>query len=967
MRQLNLIYEDFQSAIESLHIIKEYLPSDPAVRMVFHLYTAKLSLQQAELITACLGKLAPLSPVIGLSEFPVINPKDPPGRIRVNVLISEHSEFFPFQLACERGQEQAAAQRLIGQLKQLKALKGIELYSANQLFDTVTFVQSLGEAFSDVPIFGSLSKSASFINGRVTVDPDSFSIGSELSTTGISVLAYCGESLEVSMQLLQSWKPIGRSLEIELDAEPPLGTSAIRTIDHLPATEVFHKYLGVNIDQDFLNHVWLFPLLVRRRNTERCFIPIGYNGSTFYFNGRINPGEEVSFSYCTQEDILKEAYAQAQKLQQSHTEALFLYICNNRSAFMRDEEAREFEFYRNCAEDFCYCHSFGEIACQSGDGGVFNSASVVVAMRDSSADQQPSLELQPPHCAADTSSTADSFIISHFFHEITKELVASKTSLESEVEKISNDYKNLLLHIVQTLADTIDAKDRYTNGHSGRVAQYAREISRRLGYTEKEQLDIYMIGLLHDVGKIGVPDDVINKALKLTKDEYDCIKSHPNIGASILDNIKEMPSLRIGAKWHHERYDGKGYPDGLKGEEIPEIARIIAVADAYDAMTSNRVYRDALPQATVRAEIIGGMHKQFDPRFATIMVDMIDDDKEYRMRETTQRKVDSLQKLIRLEDDLNLKQDARHISFLQLVDFGRSMPGGFFVYKAEGGEELLYVNDIVLDMFKCRDMNEFKSLTGFTFVGMVHEDDLERIEKSISMQVASNDKQLDYIEYRIRRKDGEIRWVDDYGRLVNTIEYGEVYFVLIRDITDQHNTRVALTETDHLTGAYNRRAFDEKILRKTRELLNREGTLGMLMLDIDRFKDFNDEYGHLAGDHCLCSVADALIKHLKPYNKSLFRYGGEEFAILFDNQSFEQVLKIAESLRESIRNLRISHEHFEHHFVTISIGVGFLNSEEAHALSDPVTRLIKLADEALYTAKTSGRDSVKFKVLQQEQ
>lgn len=213
------------------------------------------------------------------------------------------------------------------------------------------------------------------------------------------------------------------------------------------------------------------------------------------------------------------------------------------------------------------------------------------------------------------------------------ELDRLKKSLAREVNKKVKENMRLTLHVVQTLAETIDAKDTYTNGHSGRVAAYSREIAGRFGYDEDGQNEIYMIGLLHDVGKIGVPDWIINKTEKLTDEELSEIKKHPGMGNKILKNIEEMPKLSYGARWHHERYDGKGYPDGLKGEEIPEEARIIAVADAYDAMTSNRSYRRLMPQAEVRAEIERGKGTQFDPRIADIMISMIDEDREYRMHE----------------------------------------------------------------------------------------------------------------------------------------------------------------------------------------------------------------------------------------------------------------------------------------------------------------------------------------------
>ena len=213
------------------------------------------------------------------------------------------------------------------------------------------------------------------------------------------------------------------------------------------------------------------------------------------------------------------------------------------------------------------------------------------------------------------------------------ELVRLQKNLADEVEIKTQENENLSLRIVQTLAEAIDAKDNYTNGHSGRVAKYTREIARRFGYSQKRQDEIYMMGLLHDVGKIGVPDAVINKPDKLTEEEYAQIKTHPVMGDRILKNIRERPKLAVGARWHHERYDGTGYPDGLSGDIIPEEARIIAVADAYDAMTSRRSYRGILPQDIVRNEIKNGKGKQFDPAFADIMLTMIEEDEDYTMRE----------------------------------------------------------------------------------------------------------------------------------------------------------------------------------------------------------------------------------------------------------------------------------------------------------------------------------------------
>ena len=171
-------------------------------------------------------------------------------------------------------------------------------------------------------------------------------------------------------------------------------------------------------------------------------------------------------------------------------------------------------------------------------------------------------------------------------------------SLQDEVDRKTSELRDsnqrlqsLSDQIIHALTNAVDTKDRYTNGHSERVAAYSREIARRLGKPSKEINEIYNIALLHDIGKIGVDDKVLNKAGKLDDDEFKQIKSHAYRGYEVLKDISIMPELAIGAGAHHERPDGKGYPKGLKGDEIPRVAQIIAVADTFDAMYSDRPYR----------------------------------------------------------------------------------------------------------------------------------------------------------------------------------------------------------------------------------------------------------------------------------------------------------------------------------------------------------------------------------------
>lgn len=234
----------------------------------------------------------------------------------------------------------------------------------------------------------------------------------------------------------------------------------------------------------------------------------------------------------------------------------------------------------------------------------------------------------------------------------------------------------LFFQTVAALSDAVDAKDRYTSGHSKRVAQYAYMIAVRMHKSTQEQKEIYCAGLLHDVGKIRIPEELINKPARLTEEEFEIMKIHPITGYHILKGISEKSTIAQCAKFHHERYDGNGYPNRLKGKSIPEYARIIGVADAYDAMASNRSYRTALPQEVVRREIAAGRGTQFDPEIADIMLEMIDEDTNYTMK----------QKEPEIKNILAADTDAENISKIKSVMQDEPT---YRIFGAATGEEII--------------------------------------------------------------------------------------------------------------------------------------------------------------------------------------------------------------------------------------------------------------------------------------
>lgn len=298
-----------------------------------------------------------------------------------------------------------------------------------------------------------------------------------------------------------------------------------------------------------------------------------------------------------------------------------------------------------------------------------------------------------------------------------------------EFEKKSNKQMDEMnKKLIRALVRTIEAKDRYTNGHSVRVAEYSREIAKRMLKSEKEQEVVYYAGLLHDVGKIRIPAAVINKAGKLTDEEYEKIKIHPVTSYHILKDIYDDKTIAHGAKFHHKRYDGRGYPNGLTGENIPEIARIISVADTYDAMASNRSYRNALPQDVIRSEIEKGKGTQFDPEIADIMLQMIDEDNTYSMKE-----LDTAQKNVLVVDDepLNIKMVETIMKDEPTYNIISATSGAEALKKLEEQKINLILLDVIMpEMDGFETLSRIKEKYNIPVVFMTGEKNINTIEKA---------------------------------------------------------------------------------------------------------------------------------------------------------------------------------------------------------------------------------------------
>jgi len=219
-----------------------------------------------------------------------------------------------------------------------------------------------------------------------------------------------------------------------------------------------------------------------------------------------------------------------------------------------------------------------------------------------------------------------------FFSALASDVAMAirNAQLFDELKREADRNRNLFIQTTIALSSAIEAKDAYTHGHTERVTKYSIAIARQMElsgaykFPPKFFENLYISGLLHDIGKIGVPESILCKKDKLTDDEYEIMKSHTTRGAEILSPLTEFEQCVDGVKYHHERYDGNGYPEGLKGEAIPMIAAIIGVADTYDAITTDRSYRKGLGKEIAIAEIRNNILKQFHPLPAKALIELYD-------------------------------------------------------------------------------------------------------------------------------------------------------------------------------------------------------------------------------------------------------------------------------------------------------------------------------------------------------
>ncbi|MCI7796729.1 MAG: diguanylate cyclase [Lachnospiraceae bacterium] len=523
-------------------------------------------------------------------------------------------------------------------------------------------------------------------------------------------------------------------------------------------------------------------------------------------------------------------------------------------------------------------------------------------------------------------------------------LLANKAMRAKKLLDRGSIHSEMLTSLIRALQEC----DSDTEHHVKRTQQLGAELGKRIELTDVQQSNLSLLCLLHDIGKIGIPLEILNKPGKLSEEEWKILQTHTEKGYEIANSNNELKEIADEIRHHHERWDGKGYPDGLSRESIPLLSRVIAVVDAYDAMTNTRSYRHSMSPSLAMAELKRCAGSQFDPFIVSEFLQML---KENPPTET--------------DIDSNVSQNT--------IEF-RQTPEDFDGTLSKNGphvHSVPYSRYILDESMQIVSVDEnFEKLTGYTAddirENVIIQADLipeeERTEYLCHTNAGLAKSPMVFQEHRLRRKDGSDIYVFCFGRIYyDSAVRTERSEIIIADITntysmkmmaaaEQNKAQIRLRywektyRKDPLTGLLNHSAFRSDV---ELELLEGGSRVLMLMIDVDKFKEYNDTYGHHNGDKYLILVAQTLYVSLRKKDRAC-RMGGDEFAaaLFFDMDIPE------ESIRERAQQI------FDKMNMTLKGVEGGTGISMGGVISESDTtfnQLYEASDKAMYQAKSNGR------------
>lgn len=512
------------------------------------------------------------------------------------------------------------------------------------------------------------------------------------------------------------------------------------------------------------------------------------------------------------------------------------------------------------------------------------------------------------------------------------------------------DSKSIHSDMLASLIRALEECDSDTEHHVRRTQIMGAELGKRIELSDIQQSRLSLLCLLHDIGKIGVPMEILNKPGKLTDEEWKIMRSHVEKGYDIANSNVELKQIAEEIRHHHERWDGKGYPDGLSRESIPVLSRVIAVVDAFDAMVSDRPYRNGMPVSDALEELKKCAGTQFDPFIVSEFIQMISEnysDTVKGVHKFRQEKEKPQHKQVAKPEDNSTLQEAFCVHTVQCSR-----------YLLDGSWNILSVDD------------NFEKLTGYSGEDVeknsMNQMDLvpEADRTEYLCRTNANLAKSTYVlqEHRLHRKDGKDIYVFCYGRVfydsavkqdraeIIISDVSSTYSMKILTDAEQNKAEVRLRNwentyrTDSLTGLLNHAAFRNDMEMK---LLSGDFNAMMIMIDVDKFKQYNDTYGHHNGDKYLILVAQTLLVSLRNEDFAS-RMGGDEFAVMmFFNKSVPEKT-IKEHAQQIFDKVNLTVKSAEGG-TGISMGAVIAKSEATF------NRLYEEADNALYEAKESGR------------
>ncbi|MDD6302192.1 MAG: diguanylate cyclase [Bacillales bacterium] len=527
---------------------------------------------------------------------------------------------------------------------------------------------------------------------------------------------------------------------------------------------------------------------------------------------------------------------------------------------------------------------------------------------------------------------------------ITNKIEEAYTSLKSKKLLDSQSSKS---SVIASLLRTLKECDDDLDNHIRRTSTLGKKLGERLNLTSSELTDLSLLCLLHDIGKIGIPLELLNKPASLTKEEFEIMKTHVEKGYHIANSIPELKKIAELIYCHHERWDGKGYPNGLNKDSIPLLSRIIALVDAFDAMTNDRPYREAMSVSEAKEEIRRCSGTQFDPKLASEFISLIND--EYAdIIASDQVQPSEIVPTSEIQQNINKET-------VSVIEFAS--------YTLNENNQIISIGD------------NFTELTGYTKddinKGNISQFDLipeeDRFYYIYNINILLKKHNIAFLEHRLQKKDHSI---------IHVLCIGRVYF---DPVTKKEHSQILITNS---LNTYSSKLLAESIERKTRNIIKKwekkyhqdplTGLLNhsafqteveslllngkivvMVMADVDFFKSFNDTYGHHSGDKFLVSVARSITAFIKKEDLAC-RMGGDEFAftISFEKDEFKEeelrsfINKLYHSISMTLKTKKPT--------TTVSLGIAVSDN------SITFNQLYEKADKALYHSKQNGRSQITY-------